>query len=154
MLDAIEEARRLLGSHGKDLGHKGSLLLALDFLQAHHSLLQPFFGNTLVLGFLLTHLPVNLPPVLGVFGVQHFALGVGDIALDQFLPERSGAFGDVWTGDFDFAELGWVVDAAQDGLDGVVGQVGDVGYAGDVPDGGVLGHGGEGWGGHVGRVLM
>lgn len=44
-------------------------------------------------------------------------------------------------GDFDFAELGGVVDAAEDGLDGVVGEVGDVGYAGDVFDCGVLGHG-------------
>ena len=47
----------------------------------------------------------------------------------------------MWAGDFDFAQLGGVVDAAEDRLDGVVGQVGDVGYAGDVLDCGVLGHG-------------
>jgi hypothetical protein len=141
MLDTIKEPSLLLSTQSKNLRHKSSLLRTLRFLQPHHSLLQPFLGSQLVLSFLFTHLPVDFPPVLGIFGVEHFVLGVGDIAFDEFLPERSGALGDVWAGDFDLAELGGVVDTAEDGLDGVVGEVGDVGYAGDVFDCGVLGHG-------------
>lgn len=141
MLDTIKEPSLFLSTQRVHFVHKRSLLRPLRFLQPHHGLLQPFLGRSLVLSLLLAHLPVDLPPILGIFGVEHLSLGVGDIALDQFLPEGSRVFGDVWTGDFDFAELGGVVDAAQDGLDGVVGEVGDVGYAGDVLDCGVLGHG-------------
>lgn len=138
---AIEEAYLLRGTQSVNLGHERGFFVSLGFLQTQHGLFQPFLGRELVCGFVLAHLPVNFPPAPGILRVEHFAFGVGDIALDQFLPEGSRVLCDVRAGDFDFAELGWVVDTSKDGLYGMVGQVGDVGYAGDVADGGVLGHG-------------
>jgi hypothetical protein len=52
------------------------------------------------------------------------------------------------------AELGWVVDTTEDGLYDMVGQWCDVEYVGDVADGGVLGHGCEGRGRHVGGCVQ
>lgn len=138
---AVEEAYLLCGTQGVDLGHESGFFVAFGFLQTQHGLLQVFLGRKLVCGFLLAHLPVHFPPAPGILRVEHLAFGVGDIALDQFLPEGAGVFCDVRAGDFDFAELGRIVDTTKNGLYGVVRQFGDVGYAGDVADGGVLSHG-------------
>jgi len=153
--DPIEEAALLLRSQGEDFGDVGGFLVALGVFQAVHGGSQGFLGGRFVGAFLLDHFPVHFPPVLGVFGVEHFARAVADVALDQFLPERAGVLGDLGAGDFDVAELLRVVDSAEDGLDGVVGQVRDVVYAHDVADGGVLGHGHQrgGWHGVCCAVL-
>lgn len=160
VLHSIEESCSLLLSQRKHFGDECGLLVALGIFQAVHGCHQGLLSSGLVGGFLLDHLPVYLPPVLGILWVHHFALGVANVALDQCLPEGSGAFGNMGAGDLDIAELLWVVYPAENWLDGVVGQVGDVGDAADVADGGILRHGHErgcrhdGLGGFVLSVLF
>lgn len=141
LLDAIEEAALLLRAQGEHFGDVCGFLVALGVFQAVHGGFQGFLGGGLVGRFLPDHFPVDLPPVPGVFGVQHFARSVADVPFDQFLPEGAGVLGDLRAGDLEVAELLGVVDAAEDGFYGMVGQVGDVCDVGDVANGGVLGHG-------------